>query len=211
MISSGTSALLRWTCSASGRISSSAKRRNVSCTISKSPVEVARAGVVGERGERTPGRGRCATNVAGAGAARGSTPHSCLAADQLRAPRSATASATKAHVSERLDRRPWRRSRASTGRSSTAAGVGEVVGEHLVGVGPAALGELARPPCPTTGRRGRRRRRRPGDRGVGHAQRMTDVARASRALKGRAAMRTMRPHGVHVCVYCGSSPGFDPV
>ena len=116
MMSSGTSPLSRWTCSATGRIFSSAKRRKVSCTSSKSasrwrgPVVVGQRGqerrvAVGRAGRRGPRRAR-----------RRSTPHSRLAAEQL-GREVVRRRRRRTRRSARPRRRPWRRSRAWRGPS----------------------------------------------------------------------------------------------
>ena len=136
------SAFSRWMCSATGAILSSAKRRNVSCTISKSPSRCRGPGVVGQRGEERRGpvggdeaRG-CSSSAPGSTPQSASRPNSL--ADQLadgvgdeRAGDAALELALGAVVEHRpagLDRR---------------GGVGQVVGDDLVDVRATGLGQVA--------------------------------------------------------------------
>ncbi len=101
-MSSGTSALVRCTCSATGRILSSANRRNVSPTNSKSASRwvgpVPCLAHSSARDSRNAGA-RCAATKSCAGASTaGSTPHSC-SRPMSRATMSLTASATNARAS----------------------------------------------------------------------------------------------------------------
>ena len=115
----------------------------------------------GERGEerrvavgrrRTRGRRR---------AAPGSTPHIGLAAEHLRRPGRATASATKAQAMRRLDVALGAVVEHRPGRLD-AGRVGEVVGQHLVGVGPAGWSRGGDALADDLSARSRRRRRPAG-------------------------------------------------
>ena len=92
MRSSGMSSLCRWMCSATGTIFSVAKRRNVSCTISKSASRWRGPGVSASAA-RNSGDRYVATNDRVASSTSGSTPQSASRPNSFGAS-SATASAT---------------------------------------------------------------------------------------------------------------------
>ena len=98
MMSSGMSALLRWTCSATGRMLVLGEAAEGVLHHLEVVVEVAGPGLVGQARPGTPGRGRWRTNVAGRVEGAGGDAPRRLPAESLAA-RSATASATKAQVS----------------------------------------------------------------------------------------------------------------
>ena len=145
----------------------------------------------GRRGTR--GRGRWRTNVAGAVEGAGLDAPLRLAAEQLGRRGRATASATKAQVMRGLERRPWRRSRAATAAGlDRGGGVGEVVGEHLVGVGRRRPRRAPSTPASTTVR-GRSRRRSPRrlevGGSVGHRPAKATERRSSASLTSRERRR----------------------
>ena len=171
MMSSGMSALWRWTCSATRRdlvVGEAPERVLHHLEVA---VEVAGPGLVGERGEEL----RCAVGgeeragaVAGRRARRPTSPRGRRAV----VARSCDRVGDERAGESRPRRRPWRRSRAWPGPWRPGGGVGQVVGEHLVRVGPAdlaarwrtaraddAVGELdrrRRPPTRSGSRQGRR-------------------------------------------------------
>ena len=142
MIASGTSSLVRWTCSACGATTLSANERNVSWTISISSSRCRRPGV-SARADRNSGSRYVSSNGRASRRASGSAPHRC-SRPARRVSRSCTVSAAYAHVkrASTSPRVPYSRSGACRGRGG--GGVGDVVGEHLIGVGTAGRGEPPR-------------------------------------------------------------------
>ena len=153
-MSSGMSSLWRWMCSATGRILSSAKRRNVSCTSSKSSSRWRGPAPVDRGQERRVAVG--GDEGAGAVERAGLDAPRRLAAEELGgqvgdgvgdegAGDAGLVVALGAVVEQRA------------GGLDRGGGVGEVVGEDLVGVDRPGGGEVAPAPCWTTSRAGRRR------------------------------------------------------
>ncbi len=214
MISSGMSALARCTCSAWGRILSSAKRWNVSRTSSKSasrwrgPWSAARRGQ--HRGVAVARRGR--PPPARPSRARRPRAHSRPA---TRPARSATTSATNAHGRCGASSRPGRRSRAWPGRRRTAGGgVGQVVGHDLVGVDAAAAAHRRRRPgrprdWASADRVGGAGEVRGGGRRTGATLRLARAvaSRTPRERRSGARPTTVTSGGRTT----GSSPGSTPV
>ena len=97
MISSGTSAFSRWTCSATGLTSFSAKARNVSWTISKSALRWRGPGCVASEASTCGSRNATMKSWAGA-SCTGSTPH-IASRPMRRLTRSWSASAANAQAS----------------------------------------------------------------------------------------------------------------
>ena len=141
MISSGTSPLVRWTCSACGATTLLANARNVSCTISMSSLEVSRTGLVGEGTEEVGVAVRDDEVVSRRQRRRIDAPQ-LLATDQL-------ADEVVHDVGDEGARDPGldvalgavveQRLGGGDGRRR----VGQVVGEHLVHVGTAGGRQLA--------------------------------------------------------------------
>ena len=142
MTSSGTSPFVRWTCSACGATTLSANDRNVSWTSSMSASRWRGPGRLGERGEelRVAVGGRGTGGRARSGA--GSTPHSVLppgeAGDQV-VDHVGGEGAGDAGLGVALGAVVEQRPRRGRG----GRGVGEVVGEDLLGVGAAGVVEVA--------------------------------------------------------------------
>ncbi len=168
MTSSGMSAFVRCTCSATGRILSSAKRWNVSAASSNSSGRWLRPGAARSGASRPPPRGTRArgaprrTGSASRGASA-STPHTASRPSSL-APRSAIASAMNARASIDSSSPCSPYVEHHRGALDRAGRVREVVAEHLVlvelGDGDAAVDASTR----ARGGRWPARRRRPRSR-----------------------------------------------
>ena len=217
MISSGTSPLVRWTCSACGATTLVAKARNVSCTISMSSLRWRGPALVGERGDEL-GIAVGGDEVVGAASEAGSTPHSCSRPISLLT-RSWTTSATNAHVI-RASTSPLRAVvEQRLGGGDGRRRVGEVVGEDLVGVGAAEAVKLPDRACRPRGRRGRPRRcggeiGPAGDVVIppniwSPCDRYSSFGR-SPSVAGVRTWGDGCAMGMAVCVFCGSNVGRRP-
>ena len=140
MISSGTSPLLRWTCSARGATTSSANERNVSWTISKSSSRCGAPAVSASDGEEVGVAEPFEERAPCSGAA--STPHAVLASDE-------PGHQVVHHVGDEHAREPGLDVALGAvvehrpGGRDRRRGVGEVVGDDLMDVGATGGGQPA--------------------------------------------------------------------
>ena len=205
MISSGMSSLARWMCSARGRICSSAKRWKVSRTELEVGVEMAVALDAAQRRPGTPGRGSGVTKcVAGVEPVRRSSP-TPLRARRIRAARSASTSATKAQAMRASSSPVGAVGEGGPGRPHPGGGMGQVVGQDLVGVEVARVGQRPGRPRDHDGRPGRRRAGGASRSGVGDGS-----VHGSRRAPGGPAARTRPDHGDQRRQDDGVVAGVDP-
>ena len=213
-ISSGTSPFVRWTCSACGAMTLRANDPNESATISMSPSRWRGPGLIGERRRGTPGARYALMNSCALPRGSRSTPH--IASRPITLRRQVVQhvggegtgdpglEVTLGPVVEQRFR-----------RGHAGGGVGDVVREHLVHVGPAAGGQRAdRGAHDLVGEvdgvgrggnvRGRDFRGSHGSRDYWAVTGRTFSAALDRG--GRATMSVVASIGV----FCGSNFGADP-
>ena len=194
-ISSGTSPLVRCTCSACGAMTSSGERPERVGDHVHLAVEMAGPGLIGERRRGTRDRGTAGRTSCACRSGSRSTPHIVLAAEDLRRQvvqhvggEGAGDPRLEVALGAVVEQRPRGR---DAGR-----GVGDVVGEHLGGVGSAELAASGGTPWSRSGRRGRSRRRRRVRRGRRARRRA-----APRRLLRRSSRRRYWP--VLACSFSG--------